>query len=358
MTGKEQDKLTYNEVRYRQGLPYEIKIRMSETRLREFIGYYGEDGVVVSFSGGLDSTFALAFVRERYPNVKAISVPAIECLQNIKLIKKTENVQMVPPRYSQKEIVKKFGFPVVSKKTAKSLQALQNPSEKNEKIRNLALTGITSKGRQTKTYKLAEKWRFLIDAPFKISNKCCYYMKETPIQNWCKEHGYASIIATTVEESKSRLDGYCKRGGCNSFKGQGDSVPFSFWTRQDILRYIVEHDIEISEAYGEIKQDESGMYYNTGAQRTGCPVCMFGMEKDTPGNNRFQRLYYEDNRRWHQVIFEWGYKEVLDYFIANGFENYQYYPVEVLRQMELEEEERRNGHQYTIEEILKGVTEE
>ena len=66
MSEERQNKLTYNEVRYRQALPYEIKIRMSETRLREFIGYYGEDGVAVSFSGGLDSTFALAFIRERY----------------------------------------------------------------------------------------------------------------------------------------------------------------------------------------------------------------------------------------------------------------------------------------------------
>ena len=240
----------------------------------------------------------------------------------------------------------------MSKKVAKALQALQNPTEKNAKIRNLALTGITSEGRKTKTYKLANKWRFLIKAPFKISNKCCYYMKETPIQNWCKANGYASIMATTVEESKSRLDGYCKRGGCNSFKGQGDSVPFSFWTRQDILRYIVEHNIEISQAYGEIKKDENGMYYNTGAQRTGCAVCMFGMEKDEPGNNRFQKLYYEDNRRWKQVIFDWGYKEVLDYFIENGFKNYQYYPVEILEKMEMEKQKQEEGYQYTIEEIL------
>lgn len=259
MNEEGKNELTYNEVRYRMALPYEIKIRMSETRLREFIGYYGEDGVAVSFSGGLDSTFALAFIRERYPRVKAVSVLGIECKQNINLIMKTENVQPIPPRYSQKQVIDKFGFPVVSKKTAKALQALQNPTEKNAKIRNLALTGITSEGKQTKTYKLANKWRFLINAPFKISNKCCYYMKETPIQNWCKENGYASIMATTVEESKSRMDGYCKRGGCNSFKGQGDSVPFSFWTRQDILRYIVEHNIEISQAYGEIKQDENGL---------------------------------------------------------------------------------------------------
>ena len=120
MSEGRQNKLTYNEVRYRQALPYEIKIRMSETRLREFIGYYGEDGVAVSFSGGLDSTFALAFIRERYPRVKAVSVLAIECKQNIDLIRKTENVQPIPPRYSQKQVIEKFGFPIVSKKVAKA----------------------------------------------------------------------------------------------------------------------------------------------------------------------------------------------------------------------------------------------
>ena len=63
---------------------------------------------------------------------------------------------------------------------------------------------------------------------------------------------------------------------------------------------------------------------------------MFGMERDgTP--NRFQRMYYEDNSRWQQAIFKWGYKEVLDFFIENGFTNYQYYPQEILDQMQTEE---------------------
>ena len=205
--GKAENRLSYNEVRARMALPYEVKIRMTENRLREFIGYYGEDGVVVSFSGGLDSTFALAFVRERYPNVLAVSVTGIECIQNIMLIKKTPNVKVISPRYSQKEIVKKFGYPVVNKRASKWLKALQNPSEKNKNIRNLALTGITSEGREANSYKLAKKWRFLINAPFKISNQCCYYMKETPLENWCKKNKYASIVATTTEESKARMEG-------------------------------------------------------------------------------------------------------------------------------------------------------
>ena len=34
----EKRRLSYNEVRERMALPYEIKIRMTENRLREFIG--------------------------------------------------------------------------------------------------------------------------------------------------------------------------------------------------------------------------------------------------------------------------------------------------------------------------------
>lgn len=337
------DKISKEVVRERLKYPYEIKVRMTERRLSEFITYYGEDGVVVSISGGLDSTAAMHFIHKRYPRVEAVSVLGIECKDNIEMVMKIRDewgvkVNIAAPRMSQEAVLKEFGYPVVSKRAAKSISHLQNPTEKNANSRRLALTGITNEGRYAKTWILAKKWRFLIDAPFKISNKCCYYMKETPVENWRKENGKASIVATLVEESQSRLNGYCKRGGCNSFDGQGESTPFSFWTRQDILRYLYENNVEISKAYGEIAQDKDGNFYTTKAERTGCPICMFGIERDkTP--NRFQRMYYEDNRRWQQAIFKWGYKEVLDFFIENGFTNYQYYPQEILEQMAKESKE-------------------
>lgn len=337
------DKISKETVRERLKYPYEIKVKMTERRLSEFITYYGESGVVVCISGGLDSTAAMHFIHKRYPDVEAICVLGIECRDNIEMVMKIRdewgvNVNIAKPRKSQQAVLKEFGYPIVSKRAAKSLNHLQNPTEKNANSRRLALTGITNEGRYAKTLVLAKKWRFLIKAPFKISNKCCYYMKETPVQNWTKENGKASIVATLVEESQSRLNGYCKRGGCNSFDGQGESTPFSFWTRQDILRYLYENNVEISKAYGRIEQDEDGNFYTTKAERTGCPICMFGMERDgTP--NRFQRMYYEDNRRWQQAIFKWGYKEVLDFFIENGFTNYQYYPQEILEQMKKESKE-------------------
>lgn len=335
-----ENKISKEEVRARMALPYEIKIRMTETRLRDFIGYYGESDVVVAISGGLDSTAAMHFIHERYPSVEAISVLGIECKDNIEMVMKIRDkwgvkVNIATPRIAQKEVLKEFGYPVVSKTAALSLGRLQNPTEKNANSRRLALTGITNEGHYAKTWVLAKKWRFLVDAPFKISSKCCYYMKETPMIDWANKNNKATIIATLVEESRNRMNGYCKKGGCNSFEGQGESTPFSFWTRQDILRYLYENNVEISKAYGTIERDKNGIFETTKAKRTGCPICMFGMERDgTP--NRFQRMYYEDNRRWQQAIFEWGYKEVLDFFIENGFKNYQYYPQEVLDEMQPE----------------------
>lgn len=341
------DKISKEEVRLLQKLPYEIKLRKTEQRLQEFITYYGEGNVAVSISGGLDSTAAMHFIHERYKKVEAVSVMGIECKDNIRMVLKIRDewgVKVTPaaPRMSQQEVLKEFGYPVVSKRAAKSLNYLQNPTEENANSRRLALTGITNEGKYAKTWLLAQKWRFLISAPFKISNKCCYYMKETPVQSWIKKNGKASIVATLVEESQSRMNGYCKRGGCNSFSKQGESTPFAFWTRQDILRYLCENGVEISEAYGKIEQDENGVFRTTKAERTGCPICMFGMERDgTP--NRFQRMYYEDNRRWQQAIYEWGYKEVLDYFIEKGFKTYQYYPEEVT-QKERNEIEKQYKH--------------
>ena len=58
------DKISKEVVRERLKYPYEIKVRMTERRLSEFITYYGEDGVVASISGGLDSTAAMHFIHK------------------------------------------------------------------------------------------------------------------------------------------------------------------------------------------------------------------------------------------------------------------------------------------------------
>ena len=42
-----------------QSLPLEVKVHMTENRLRQWVDHFGIDGVYVSFSGGKDSTVLL-----------------------------------------------------------------------------------------------------------------------------------------------------------------------------------------------------------------------------------------------------------------------------------------------------------
>lgn len=65
---------TLQELKIRQALPLEVKINMTKIRLREWVNYYGLDGVYISFSGGKDSTVLLHIARSIYPDIKACFV--------------------------------------------------------------------------------------------------------------------------------------------------------------------------------------------------------------------------------------------------------------------------------------------
>ena len=47
-----------------QALPLDIKIQVTKQRIKEWVEYYGENNVYVSFSGGKDSTVLISIVRD------------------------------------------------------------------------------------------------------------------------------------------------------------------------------------------------------------------------------------------------------------------------------------------------------
>jgi hypothetical protein len=67
------------------------------------------------------------------------------------------------------------------------------------------------------------------------------------------------------------------------------------------LEYIVKFNLPYASVYGEIEKNESGKYYTTGCDRTGCIFCMFGchLEKEP---NRFQRLKETHPRQYQYCI--------------------------------------------------------
>lgn len=112
------------------------------------------------------------------------------------------------------------------------------------------------------------------------------------------------IVATTTEESALRTTSWILYG-CNAFNSKRQqSRPMSFWTEQDILKYIKEYNIPIAKVYGDIILDENGKYKTTGVDRTGCMFCMYGVQYEK-SPNRFEKM-----KITHPKQYEWCMRDV------------------------------------------------
>lgn len=293
-----------------QGLPLEIKIEKTKIRIREWYEYY-EGDVYVSFSGGKDSTVLLHLVRSMYPEVPAVfSDTGLEYPEIKEFVKSVYNVVIIRPSMSFKQVIEKYGYPIISKMVARKLHTLKNPTENNEPTRKLYLTGIRKDGKFTSASRLPLKYHYLINSPFKVSHKCCKIMKIDPLKKYEKRTNEKAFVGTMAEESDNRRKQYLETG-CNSFKKDGYSKPLGFWTEQDILKYIRDFHIPYSKIYGDI-EEQDGKLYTTGEKRTGCMFCAFGIMLEK-GENRFQRMQRTHPKIWEYCINKLGMGKVLDY---------------------------------------------
>lgn len=277
------------DLRQKQSLPLECKIILTQQRIREWYDHW-EGQVCVSFSGGKDSTVLKHLVETTSGVYDVPSVfvnTGLEFPEIRTFAMSQPNVVTVYPEMRFDKVVDTYGYPVIGKRQARYIRDLQNASENNRATVNLRLTGYNQDGKYCPSMKLANKWVFLKDAPFKISDQCCDVMKKRPLKAYQKETGRKPIIGTMTCESSQRERQYL-RNGCNAFN-QGTSQPMSFWTDQDVLAYILKYNLDYASVYGDIVCDDNGDLYTTGESRTGCMFCAFGIALDGCPN-RFQRM--------------------------------------------------------------------
>jgi hypothetical protein len=220
-------------------------------------------------------------------------------------------VSWIKPLLPFTKVIKYYGYPVVSKRVARYVSDLRKAHGINDATKHLRLTGYNRQGIYCPSMKLSEKWMYLINAPFDISEKCCDIMKKEPFKRYVKETGRKAYVGVMAIESAERQKQYLKTG-CNAFNlAEPKSMPLGFWTENDVLEYLKINQLPYASVYGDIVEKEGG-YSTTGVYRTGCMYCMFGITHEkTP--NRFQQMKHTHPHIYEYCMNNLNLKKVLSF---------------------------------------------
>lgn len=301
---------TIDELRLLQAQPLELKIMRTQARIREWVDRFGIDGVYISFSGGKDSTVLLDITRKLYPNIKAVFAnTGLEYPEIQSFVKQHDNVDIIRPKMRFDEVIKTYGYPFISKDVAMTVYYARKNNAKWAWARLNGENGITGELSEFRKERYA-KYKPLTQVDFNISSRCCYIMKEKPLDDFKKSVGFiTSMTAIMADESERRKEAWLKTG-CNAFDSKSPmSKPMSFWTEQDVLKYIKDNGVEIASVYGEIVEDDDNQICIDGCgkklkctkcQRTGCIFCGYGAhhDKDGGGESRFVRLKHTHPKQY------------------------------------------------------------
>lgn len=317
---------TKGDLQQMQSLPLEAKLVMTQRRIRDWYDHWNGD-VYVSFSGGKDSTVLKHIVDGMYDDIPAVFVntgleyPEIQ--QFVREIKAgkydcfNSDVEIVRPEMRFDEVVKRYGYPVISKDISLRIGYAQ----KGRPWALNAVKGLNNDGTESEFKQRYKRYAYLVDAPFLISDNCCAVMKKKPAKRYEKETGRKAIVGVMAGESKQREQAWM-RTGCNGFESKRPkSQPMSFWTEQDVLHYIKKFNIPYCPVYGDIRVkrdpeavenqinliDYLGDYEpedtleTTGCDRTGCMFCLYGCHLEK-APNRIQRLKQTHPRQYQYCI--------------------------------------------------------
>lgn len=208
-------KITLSDLHARQAWPLEQKIDHTVGAIDAFLAYCREHGrsPYVSFSGGLNSTVLLHLARRVFgADLKGVFCSTgNEFPEIVRFVRRTPNVEIIHPALTPRQVMERYGFPLVSKEQAQAVRQIR--TTESEKLRNYRLYGDGVR----RAGVLSERWRYLADEPYMTSEKCCEILKKRPFRHYNTATRSLAMVGTMARESKLRQSQYIRRGGCNAF---------------------------------------------------------------------------------------------------------------------------------------------
>lgn len=260
--------LTNEAARKLMALDVQDKEILTYEKLDEWYTAWGGQ-CYVSFSGGKDST-VLAYLAARYLSSfrtppwelnlvfvnTGLEYPEIQKFVNEyadwlrrEFSRVTVNLVRLGPKMNIRQVVTKYGYSIVSKDVANCVWLARRSGNGTRMAR---LRGELLDKDGTPSAYNCENWAFLLDEPFLVSSECCRIMKKNTAHKYDVETKEKPIVATMADEGRRRFLTWTATG-CNAFDGKRPmGKPMSFWTEQDVLRFIVERGLPYASVYGDI----------------------------------------------------------------------------------------------------------
>ena len=267
-------------------------------KIRQIINEYGEENFYISVSGGKDSTVLsvlvdMAIPGNNIPRVWADTGLDFELIRKFVFnkIEHDNRFIRIEPSVPIIPMLKKYGYPFKSKQHSETLHSYQlNPD-------NLWPTKYVNGGYNWSggTCPNILKYQFTPEFNIPVSDKCCLYMKEKPLNNWAKENNRPyHIIGIMLDEGGRRQSAKClafRNNKLHSFQ------PLVAVNKEWEKWFIDKYNIELCELY----------YPPYNFERTGCKGCPFNIKLQHELD--ILEKYFPNERKQCEIIWKPVYDE-------------------------------------------------
>ena len=275
-------------------------------KIRQIINKYGEENFYISFSGGKDSTVLSALVEMTIPDNKIPRVYANTGIEYCLILEFVEreiekehlwDLVILKPSIPIKPMLEKEGYPFKSKEHARYVQKYQKDGLNYKSVRAYLKLEPTLSGKEIfRACPKKLKYQFTDKNTLKISDACCFRMKEEPLNKWSKENNRPYGITGIMRSEKGRRS----KSNCLTFNSNGSLhlfQPLVPVTKEWENWFIDAYNIDISDIYKEP--------YNL--ERTGCKGCPFALHLQEELD--VLEKFFPNERKQCEVIWKPVYDE-------------------------------------------------